>query len=92
MTIGPTIIETKPTISFCKRIGKNPDVSTKVSIWILKRLYSKYGNWRDSLMGYNAGSGRIDNYLKGKGKPLTFETLNYYTQLLAIQEYMKEVK
>lgn len=85
-----TIIETKPTIESCRWLGKDPKINAEVAIWLLKDLYGRYKNWRLALLAYNSGQPRIDAYLRGEGKPLTFETLNYYQQLLAIQRYMEE--
>lgn len=41
-------------------------------------LLNRYGgNTELALMAYNGGMGRVDNALKGKGKPLAQETLDY---------------
>lgn len=87
-----TIIITKPTIKACKELAKNTEINTMVSIWLLKELYDRYGDWKLVLMAYNSGQPRIDKYLKGEGDPLTFETLNYFTQLMAIQKYIEGIQ
>jgi hypothetical protein len=87
-----TIIETKPTIEACKKLAHDTDINATVAAWLLNRLYQKYNDWTLTLQAYNAGEGRIDNYLKGKGKPLTFETLNYETQISAIQKYIEGIR
>lgn len=41
-------------------------------------LLNRYGgNTELALMAYNGGMGRVDNALKGKGKPLAQETMDY---------------
>ena len=42
-------------------------------------------------MAYNAGEDRINNHLEKKGDPLTFETLNYYPQLMALQKIIEDI-
>lgn len=92
LKFAETIIETKPTISACKELLKDVGINIAVASWLLLRLFHRYDDWSLSLMAYNAGPGRIDNWIKGKGKPLTFETLNYYSQLLAIQKYIEGIR
>ena len=70
---------------------KNPVKSTKAACWHLNYLYLKYNDWGLVLMAYNAGETRIDNYLAKKGDPLTFETLNYYPQLMALQKIIEDI-
>ncbi|WP_162505853.1 lytic transglycosylase domain-containing protein [Candidatus Arsenophonus triatominarum] len=49
----------------------------------LSRLLRHYnGDTQLALMAYNAGQGRIDNYLAGKGQPLKQETLDYPQKVL----------
>lgn len=77
----------KPKRSHAIKQGKDPETSTKVAVKILKHLYEKYGrdNHETVVRAYNAGETRIDKALKGLGKPLSDETLNYYNQLMALQ-------
>ena len=84
-----TIVETKPTIEACKKLAKDIEISTNIAAWLLIKLYRKYGDWELSIKAYNVGEPRLDNYLKGVGKPLPFQTENYFSQLLAIQKYME---
>lgn len=81
-----------PTIEECKKLAKDPVIATYVAIKLLKELYNKYHNWSDALMAYNAGTKRLNKYLKGDPKPLAFQTRNYFRQVLAIQEYIKELE
>lgn len=87
-----TIIETKPTIEACRELAKDIEINTKIASWLLKRLYQKYNDWHLALMAYNSGDVRVDNYLKGKGPPLKFETENYFQQLMAIQKYIEGIE
>lgn len=70
---------------------KNPVESTKAACRYLNHLYIKYGDWKISLMAYNAGEDRIDNFLKMRGKPLKFQTLNYYPQIMALQKIIDDI-
>ena len=83
-------IITKPTRE--KAINRGYDLETNIEIAckILRHLYDKYGNdqHKTVLMAYNAGETRIDRALRGIGKPLRDETLNYFHQLLALQNIM----
>lgn len=85
-----TITETKPTLESCEWLAKDPKINARVSAWLLNKLYDKYKDWELVLQSYNAGEGRIDRYLDGDKKPLAFQTLNYFNQILAIQRYMEE--
>lgn len=88
-----TIIITKPTIARAKKIGRGPKKSTEIACKMLSHLYSKYG--KDShetvVRAYNAGETRIDKALKGIGKPLKDETINYYHQLLSLQVLLNDI-
>lgn len=84
-----TIVETKPTIESSKWLGKDPKINARVAIWLLTDLYDKYKDWELVLQSYNAGEKRIDAHLRGEGKPLAFQTRNYFQQILAIQEIIK---
>ncbi len=72
------------------KLGKNAETSTKVACKILKYLYEKYGkdNHETVVRAYNAGETRIDRARKGLGKPLKDETLNYFSQLMSLQQIM----
>jgi len=85
-------VTTKPTMSAAKKLGVDPKISTLVAGWLLIKSYQKYKDWRLTMMSYNAGEPRVDRYIKGKGKPLTFETANYYNQLMAIQKYIEGLR
>ena len=43
----------------------------------LAASHRQFGNWDHAVMAYNAGDNRIQNYLKGEGKPLKQETIEY---------------
>ncbi|MFP1728029.1 lytic transglycosylase domain-containing protein [Lonsdalea quercina] len=68
---------------------RDPDKSREAANKYLNQLINRYGgNVELALMAYNAGMGRIDKHLQGKGEPLKNETLeypgkvaNYYQQL-----------
>ncbi|MGV3346416.1 lytic transglycosylase domain-containing protein [Enterobacteriaceae bacterium LUAb1] len=68
---------------------KDPEKSREAASRYLNSLLNHYGgNMQLALMAYNAGMGRIDNYLQGKGKPLTQETMNYPGTVL---EYYRQL-
>ncbi|MFP1884425.1 lytic transglycosylase domain-containing protein [Lonsdalea quercina] len=68
---------------------RDPVKSREAANKYLNQLINRYsGNVELALMAYNAGMGRIDKHLQGKGEPLKNETLeypgkvaNYYQQL-----------
>ncbi|MFP1901421.1 lytic transglycosylase domain-containing protein [Lonsdalea quercina] len=68
---------------------RDPVKSREAASKYLNQLINRYGGNVDlALMAYNAGMGRIDKHLEGKGEPLKSETLeypgkvaNYYQQL-----------
>ncbi len=59
----------------------DPDRSIPMTARYLMWLYRRHGNWRDSVMAYNWGTGNIASYnlAKKTGKPasLPTETANY---------------
>lgn len=69
----------------------NPIESTQAACRLLVNLYRKYQNWETALMAYNAGEQRIDSFLRKEGPDLTFETLNYYPQLMALQKIIEDI-
>lgn len=69
----------------------NPIESTKAACRYLDHLYIKYGDWKIALMAYNAGEDRIDDFLDKKGPRLTFETMNYYPQIMALQKIIDDI-
>jgi membrane-bound lytic murein transglycosylase D len=80
----------KPTRKTAINAAKDAETNTEIACKMLKHLYEKYGKNSHEVVvrAYNAGETRIDRALKGIGKPLTHETLNYLPQLLALQEIM----
>lgn len=57
---------------------KDPAKSRAAATNYMNQLLNRYGgNIELALMAYNGGMGRVDNALKGKGKPLAQETLDY---------------
>jgi hypothetical protein len=67
------------------------ELSTKAACKYLKNAYSRYGNWADVALSYNAGMGKITNELssqqvdKGTDLWLVEETSRYYFRMLAIK-------
>lgn len=41
-----------------------PSVNLKYGIYYLRHLYDRFGNWDTALAAYNAGHGRVGNWLK----------------------------
>jgi hypothetical protein len=78
----------KPTKEKAISKGEDPEINTEIACKMLKHLYEKYGknNEETIVRAYNAGETRIDKALNGLGKPLKDETLNYYKQLMALQQ------
>ena len=42
----------------------DPETNIRYGTYLLKRLYDRYGDWNEALAAYNAGPGRVDNWLK----------------------------
>ena len=86
-------IITKPTREKAIKIGSKPEKNTEIACRMLKHLYEKYGkeNHETVVRAYNAGERRINNALKGLGRPLKDETINYYAQLMALQMLLDDI-
>lgn len=57
---------------------RDPAKSRAAATKYMNQLLNRYGgNIELALMAYNGGMGRVDDALKGKGKPLAQETLEY---------------
>lgn len=57
---------------------RDPAKSRAAATKYMNQLLNRYGgNIELALMAYNGGMGRVDDALKGKGKPLAQETLDY---------------
>lgn len=68
----------------------DPIAEANVTAKILsENLRHYHGNLQLALAAYNAGVGRIDKALSGRGAPLTDETLNYPGRVLS---YMDETR
>ncbi|HBC7422662.1 TPA: lytic transglycosylase domain-containing protein, partial [Serratia marcescens] len=68
----------------------DPIAEANVTAKILsENLRHYHGNLQLALAAYNAGVGRIDKALNGRGSPLTDETLNYPGRVLS---YMDETR
>ena len=93
-----------PKLSHAIKLGYKPKISTEVACKLLVDLYANYRRSkykvyiknpddidRFVVMAYNAGQTRVDNALKGMGKPLKPETLNYYFQLTALQVMLDDI-
>lgn len=67
----------------------NPQKARAAASMYMRQLLNRYnGDVTLALMAYNAGPGRIDNWLKGKGKPLAQETINYPGKVLGYYQQM----
>ena len=55
----------------------------------LRRMFN--GNIAHSLAAYNAGPGRMQNWLAGRGKPLAQETINYMRQAPRMAQYYRSI-
>ena len=42
----------------------DPETNIRYGTYLLKRLYDRYGDWNAALAAYNAGPGRVDDWLK----------------------------
>ena len=73
------------------RNWKHPEFNTRVATWILKGYYKKYGDVKTTLYAYNAGSTKINAWLRGEAE-LPKETENFYLQFLALHEIVKNQK
>lgn len=66
MQIMPSTFE-----EMCKKMGEDhnvsslydPEVNIKYGTFYLSQLYSKYGVWENVFAAYNAGYGKVDNWL-----------------------------
>ena len=73
------------------RLWRHPEYNTRVATWILKGYYKKYGDVKTTLYAYNAGSTKINAWLRGEAE-LPKETENFYLQFLALAEIVKNQK
>jgi soluble lytic murein transglycosylase-like protein len=55
----------------------------------LRRMFG--GNVAHSLAAYNAGPGRIQNWLAGRGKPLAQETIDYMRKAPRMANYYRSI-
>lgn len=44
----------------------DPETNVRYGVYYLRRLYDRYGDWTTACAAYNAGSGRVDGWLKDK--------------------------
>ena len=42
----------------------DPEVNIRYGVYYLRRMYDRYGNWQTAIASYNAGSGRVDDWLR----------------------------
>ena len=42
------------------------ETNIRYGVYYLRRLYDRYGDWMTACAAYNAGSGRVDGWLKDK--------------------------
>ncbi len=71
---------------------KDPETNIKYGTFYLKHLYDRFGSWETALAAYNAGHGRVANWLKDEkyssdGKTLSNipieETNNYVNKVMS---------
>lgn len=55
----------------------NPEIALDAGARYMRQMLDKFGNEDLARMAYNAGPGRVQKWLDGKGSPLNAETLNY---------------
>lgn len=76
----------------------SPEVNIRYGTYYLSYLFDKFGNWRTVLAAYNAGEGRVMDWLSSKdlsdGNTLLHipfkETENYVTEALEAYRYYLE--
>lgn len=86
-----------------KRVLKDPNVSSKLAIKILKENYSKTGSWPLALTAYNHGLGGVMRAIKKtnsndfctiiknySGPKFKFASKNFYAQFLAVVRIRSE--
>lgn len=57
----------------------DPEKSARAAARLLRRLHTRFGDWRLAFAAYNAGEGRVSELLKHKGK--TFDDIARYLPL-----------
>jgi len=70
------------------RLWRHPEFNTRVATWVLSGYHKKYKNVRDTLYAYNAGSTKVNAWIRGEAK-LPEETQNFYIQFLALEEIVR---
>jgi hypothetical protein len=61
----------------------NPEKNAQAGLKYLRKLYDQFGSWSTAAGAYNAGPGRMEQWLKGDLKELPEETRAYMANLPA---------
>lgn len=61
----------------------DPLASIEATAHYLHDLHDMFGNWRDALMAYNWGPGRVAAYNRGQISDVPLETSTYVAQITA---------
>lgn len=77
----------------------NPEINIKYGVYYLSWLYSRYGSWETALAAYNAGHGKVDEWLdnpeNAKGGVLTNipykETREYVEKVMKAKDIYKKL-
>ena len=77
----------------------NPDINIKYGVYYLSWLYSRYGSWETALAAYNAGHGKVDDWLDNpdysKGGALTSipykETREYVEKVMNAKDIYRKL-
>lgn len=70
---------------------RDAEFNTNIALWILDGYYRKYKDVKTTLYAYNAGSTKINAWLRGEAE-LPKETENFYLQFQALNEIVKNQK
>lgn len=68
----------------------DPELNIRVGIYYLRYAYKRYGNWDTALASYNAGFGRVDDWLLDSRFSNDGESL-YYIPYKETREYVEKV-
>lgn len=78
----------------------DPETNIKYGTYYLSHLYKRFGNWETAVAAYNAGHGRVGNWLADsrysddgvnlKDIPIE-ETYNYVNKVIAARDQYQEI-
>ncbi len=86
------LAEKNSDVDINEKLLYNPETNIKYGVYYLDWLYSKYGDWKIVLAAYNAGHGRVDEWIKdgtftGETEDIPFkETREYVEKVLDAQD------